>query len=206
MSLRRQIACAGIALAVAGAPAVAHAQSLNFGSLGSTGPEQPAPPAAPPSWQDQPIPFKVFAVKQWRGEDRRNFCYARVSIDLSYWNTGMPWWSMYPDIPYGELYAVNDNTGQAKYLSLTGGDGRYSGGIISSFGVSDQAFPTGETSVVRMEVRTEDGEVTVLGSAPVTLPEECPISDEEALAEYGPNQVGDLARDITPEGLTLTRE
>lgn len=205
MSIRKRLACVGVAFAVAGAPAAAHAQSLNFGSLGSTGPAQPAPPAAPPSWQDQPIPFKVFAVKQWRGEDRRNFCYARVSIDLSYWNTGTAWWSMYPDLPYGDLFAVNDSTEESKWLSNMGGDGRGSGGIMSSFGVSDQAFPTGEISVVRMEIRTRDGEVTVLGSAPVTLPAECPISDEEALAEYGPHQSADLARDITPEGLTLTR-
>ena len=205
MSIRKRLACVGVALSVAGAPAVAHAQSLNFGSLGSTGPEQPAPPAAPPSWQDQPIPFKAWASKKWRGEGRSTSCYIRVSIDLSYWNTGTAWWSMYPDIPYGELYAVNDNTGEAKYLSLTAGDGRYSGGIISSYGLRDQ-FPAGETSIVRMEVRTKDGEVTVLGSAPVTIPAECPISDEEALAKYGPNQVGELDRDITPEGLTLTRE
>lgn len=206
MSIGKHLACVGFALAVAGAPAVAQAQSLNFGSLGPGEPSQPAPPAAPPSWKDQPIAFKAFAVKQWRGVGKRNFCYSRVSIDLSYLNSDLRWFSMYPDIPYGELYAVNDTTGEEKYLNNTGGDGRFSGGIISSFGIRDQAFPTGETSIVRMEVRTRDGEVLVLGSAPVTIPAECPLSDEEALAEYGPNQTADLARDITPEGLTLTRE
>ena len=204
MSLRRQLACAGIALAVAGAPAVAHAQSLNFGSLGSTGPAQPAPPTAAPSWQDQPIPFRASGSKKWRGEGWSTSCYIRVSIDLSYWNADTRWFSMYPDLPYGELYAVNDNTGEAKYLSLTGGDGRFSGGIIASYGLLDR-FPAGETSIVRMEIRTMDGEVTVLGTAPVTIPAECPVSDEEALAKFGPNQVGELARQITPDGLTLTR-
>lgn len=205
MSIRKRLACVGVALSVAGAPAVAHAQSLNTGSLGSTGPSEPAPPAAPPSWQDQPIPFQVFAVKQWQGEGRTNSCYARVSINLSYWSSYAGWWFTYPDVPQGDLFAVNDSTEESEWLSSIGGDGPSSGGIISSFGGINQAFPTGETSIVRMEIRTRDGEVTVLGSAPVTIPAECPISDEEALAKYGPHESGYLGRTITPEGLTLTR-
>lgn len=198
---------AAIAVTVSGAPAMAHAQSLGMGSLGSAAVpgQDPSAPVERPSWKDKPIPFKAFALKQWRGEGWSTSCWVSISFGLTYWNSNASYWSVYPDLPAGDIYAVNEETGEAKFVITGVFPSPSSGGIVSTFGGLNNIFPTGETSQLRLEIRPRDGQATVLGSAPVTIPADCPISDEEALDYYGPNRVGQMDRDLTPEGLTLTR-
>lgn len=112
----------------------------------------------------------------------------------------------FSDLPRGELWAVNENTSEGQAISENYAfPSNLSFTRLFYYWNPDGAFSPGETTGLRLEVRGADGEVTVLGSAPVEIPPTCPITDQESIDALGADGRGEQSKKLTPDGLTLSR-